>query len=87
MNGLGVGKCADCGNLRVIDPEGVVEVIVGGGEGARGPAKGPSSSSSSGGGGGGGGGGAPPTLELRLDESPPSGGTGGGGLGAVLLEG
>lgn len=89
MNGLGVGKCADCGNFLVIEPEGVVDVIVGGGEGARGPANGPSSSSSSGGGGGGGGGGgAPPILEPRREDdrsslSEAAGGGGGGGAGRL----
>lgn len=75
--------------MRTIDPEGVVEVIVGGGEAARGPANGPSSSSSSGGGGGGGGGGAPPIREALRGEgtSSSAGGGGGGGGGASLLDG
>lgn len=64
-----------------------MEVIVGGGDAARGPAKGLSSSSSSGGGGGGGGGGAPPTREALRDEEPSSAGGGRGGGGASLLDG
>ena len=55
-----------------MDPDGVVEVMVGGGEDARCCAPKGLSSSSSGGGGGGGGGGKPPMRELLLEDKSSS---------------